>query len=299
MSAIALYDEALDRLGRGDEVGVAEALKTEAAHNTELLEQQLTAEPESDAGTAEEQVQAFLTAHDEANERLLAAAFPAIEYGSERLLSAVGRAAAHFVRPSAQMRGGSMPRPGAATVVAGRVLWAMATYALFCDRTEAVAALDSITVRPPDEDQDGVPAFGRTEFRYPHALSGNAGNSYEHYRSWLTERALVAERLPLLATGLNDFFAEADLLLALRMISVVHRRTYSGGAEAPTIRRLADRFRDPRQRPGLTALFRVGDAALDELVELGYRQNLEYDRNRFWSGLPASFLVADLPDLSA
>ena len=81
---------------------------------------------------------------------------------------------------------------------------------------EAVAVLDSITIRPPDEDREGVPAFGRTEFRYPQVLSGNAGNSYEHYRSWLGERSLVAERLPLFATGLNDVFAETDLLLALR-----------------------------------------------------------------------------------
>jgi hypothetical protein len=299
VSAIALYDEALERLGRGDEVGVAEALKTEAANNTELLEQQLTVEPESDAGTAEEQVQAFLSAHDEANERLLAAAFPAIEYGSERLLSTVGRAAAHLVRPTVQVRGGSTLRPAAATVVAGRVLWAMATYALFCERTEAVAAIDSFTIRPPDEDTEGVPMFARRAFRYPDALSRNAGNSYEHYRTWLAERPLVAERLPLFVTGLDDLFAEADMLLALRMISVVHSRTYSGGVEAPTVRRLADRFRDPRQRPGLAALFRTGDDQLDVVVESCYRQHLDDDQNRFWAGRPASFLVADLPELSA
>jgi hypothetical protein len=79
VSAIALYDKVLERLGRGDEVGVAETLKTEVAANTELLEQQLTAESEGETGTAEERVQAFLAAHAEANERLLAAAFPAIE----------------------------------------------------------------------------------------------------------------------------------------------------------------------------------------------------------------------------
>jgi hypothetical protein len=294
--AIAVYNELLERLGRGDEVGVAETLKTEVAANAELLEQELTAEPQGEAGTAEERVQSFLAAHDEANERLLAAAFPAIEYGSERLVAAVGRAAAHVVRPSVQVRSGSALRPGAAIVVVGRVLWGIATYALFCNRTEAVAALDSITIRPPDEDKEGVPVFGRREFRYPHVLGGNAGNSYEHYRSWPSERALVAERLPLFATDLDDTFAETDLLLALRMISVVQHRTYSGGAEAPAVRRLSDRFRDPRQRPGLTALFRINDAGLDELVEPCYRQHLEYDRNRFWDGLPTSFPVQEATD---
>jgi hypothetical protein len=209
VTAIALYDELLERLGRGDEVGVAETLKTEVAANAELLEQQLTAEPQGETGTAEERVQVFLAAHDEANERLLAAAFPAIEYGSERLLSAVGRAAAHVVRPSAQVRSGSTLRPDAAIVVAGRVLWGIATYALFCNRTEAVAALDS-TIRPPDEDREGVPVFGRREFRYPHVLGGNAGNSYQHYRSWLSERTLVGERLPLFAAEFDDIFAETD-----------------------------------------------------------------------------------------
>jgi len=167
----------------------------------------------------------------------------------------------------------------------------MATYALFCNRTEAVGTLDSVTIRPPDEDQNGVPAFGRTEFRYPSVLAGNAGNSYEHYRTWLAERPLVTERLPFFAADLDDVFAETDLLLALRMISVVQHRTYSGGAESPAVRRLADRFRDPCQRPGLAALFKVDDGGLDEAVELCYRQHLEYDRNRFWDGLPAGFLV--------
>jgi hypothetical protein len=291
VTAITLYDEQLERLGRGDEVGVVETLKTEVVAKAELLGQQLTAEPQGEPGTAEERVQVFLAAHDEANERLLATAFPAIEYGSERLVSAVGRAAAHVVRPSAQVRSGSVLRPGAAIVVAGRVLWGIATYALFCNRTEAVAALDSIIIRPPDEDREGVPVFGRREFRYPHVLGGNAGNSYEHYRSWLFERALVAERLPLFAMDLDGTFAETDLLLALRMISIFQYRTYSGGAEATAVRRLSDRFRDPRQRVGLAALFRIDDAGLNELVEMCYRQHLEYDRNRFWDDLPTSFLV--------
>jgi hypothetical protein len=172
----------------------------------------------------------------------------------------------------------------------------MATYALFCNRTEAVAALDSITIRRPDENRESVPVFGRREFRYPHVLDGNAGNSYEHYRSWLSERAFAGERLPLFAAELDDIFAETDLLLALRMMSVVQHRTYSGGAEAPVVRRLSDRFRDPRQRPGLTALFRIDDAGLDELVEPCYRQHLEYDRNRFWDGLPTSFLLQEGAD---
>lgn len=76
MSVSALYDETLERLWRGDEVGVAETLKSEAAANVELLEQQITAEREGETDTtAEERVQSFLTAHDDVNERLLAAVF--------------------------------------------------------------------------------------------------------------------------------------------------------------------------------------------------------------------------------
>ena len=293
MTAIALYDEALEKLGRGDEVAVAEMLKAEAAANAALLEGHITTDAEAQAGNDDEEVQAFFAAHDEANERLLAAAFAAIEYGSERALSTIARPTAHFIRPSTQMRGVSMARQSAAVVVAARVLWAMATYALFCDRTQAVAVLDGITIRPPDEDREGVPVFGRTEFRYPNALGGNAANSYEHYRTWLGERLLAGERLPLFAAGFDEVFAETDLLLALRLISIRRHRTYSGGAEPPTVRRLADRFRDVRQRPGLSALFRVSNEQLDELVESCYRRDLEYDRNRFWGGLSSTFLVPD------
>jgi hypothetical protein len=124
-------------------------------------------------------------------------------------------------------------------------------------------------------------------------LSGNAGNSYEHYRNWLSERPLVTDAVALFAAELDETFAEADLLLALRMISITRHRTYSGGAQPFAVPRLADRFRDPRQRPGLTALFRVGDDELDELVEACYQQNLEFDRNRLWGGLPARFLLEE------
>ncbi|MEX2210614.1 MAG: hypothetical protein WD689_02465 [Gaiellaceae bacterium] len=68
---------------------------------------------------------------------------------------------------------------------------------------------------------------------------------------------------------------------------------YSGGAEPHTVQRLTDRFRDPRQRPGLAALFRTEADELDELVEPCYRQHLEYDHHRFWGGLPAIFLLPD------
>jgi hypothetical protein len=77
------------------------------------------------------------------------------------------------------------------------------------------------------------------------------------------------------------------------VISVLQHRTYWDGAEPPTVRRLANRFRDPRQRPGLAALFRVGKDKLDDLAESCYRQYLEYDHNRFWGGLPGAFIVPE------
>jgi len=56
-----------------------------------------------------------------------------------------------------------------------------------------------------------------------------------------------------------------------------------------TISTLATKF----SAPGLAALFRIGEDQLDASVDSCYREHLEYDRNRFWGGLPTSFLVPD------
>jgi hypothetical protein len=290
VSAIQRYEEALLSLGRGDEVGVAEMLKQEAVANAELVEKEIPETPSGEPGSTEEQVQALLAIHDEANERFIALGFAVIEHGSERLLSILTRSLAHVIIRTAPTGSSAAVRPAIAAVVGGRLLWALGTYALGCDRLEALVALGRITVRVPHNVNESMSVFGQSEFRYPQALGGNAGRSYEHYLSWLRERRLVQDRLPMFAAVLEEVFAETDLLLALCMIGYLNRRTYSGGVARGTIHRLAHRFSDSAQRPALAALFESRDSELNNRVDECYRQHLEYDRNRLWrDDLPETF----------
>lgn len=291
MSAIALYEEAMERLGRGDQVGVAEMLKHEAVVNAELIEQQITESSSSEPSSDAEQLQAFLAAHDEANERFLALGFAVIEYVGGRLASILTRSVAYVIERTAQERTGREQRPGAAAVVVGgRLIWALSSYAFACDRVEVIASLARITIQPPDELREVTAVFARRAFRYPPALGGNAGNSYEHYLNWLRETSLVKDRLPMFATNLGQVFAETDLLLALRMISHVNHRTYSGGVSTETIRRLGRRFGDQRQRPALAALFESADEELNERVNASW-ELVEFERDRFWrEDFPEPFL---------
>jgi hypothetical protein len=115
--------------------------------------------------------------------------------------------------------------------------------------------------------QRGYAGLRPIGFRYPQALGGNPGRSYEHYLSWLRERRLVQDRLPTFAAVLEEVFAETDLLLALCMIGYLNRRTYSGGVARGTIHRLARRFSDSAQRAALAALFESPDDELNNRVD--------------------------------
>lgn len=291
MSAVALYEQALERLGRGDHVGLAEMLKREAVINAEIIEQTIGQSPSGEPSSIEVQVQAFLAAHDEANERFLALAFAAIEYGDGPLSSILMRSVAHVIERTAQERAGpERQRAAAAVVVGGRLIWAVNSYAAACEKLEMIATLARITIQPPDELREVTPIFARRAFRYPQALDGNAGNSYKHYYNWLRERSLVKDRLPLFAASLDQAFAETDLLLALRMVGHINHRTYSGGVSTETIRRLQRRFGDQRQRPALAALFECSEEGLNERINSCW-ELVEFERDRFWrEDLPGTFL---------
>jgi hypothetical protein len=291
LSAIALYDEALEHLSRDDNVGLAEMLKREAVVNAEIIEQAIAQSPSGEPTSNEEQVQALLATHDEANERLLALAFAAIEYGEGSLFSILMRSLAHVIERTAQERAGpERQRAVAAVVVGGRLIWAASSYAAACDKLEVIATLARITIQPPDEVRAVTPIFARRAFRYPQALDSNADNSYKHYLNWLRERSLVKDRLPMFSASLEQVFAEIDLLLALRMIGYLNHRTYSGGVSTETIRRLQRRFEDQGQRAALATLFESSEEGLNERINT-YWELLEFPRDRFLrEDFPGSFL---------
>lgn len=67
-------------------------------------------------------------------------------------------------------------------------------------------------------------------------------------------------------------------------------------AAAPTPPATAIRPSRARTDRRFLTLFNTSDQGLDEVVESCYREHLEYDRNRVWDGLPASFVVVE-PDV--
>jgi len=289
MSAVPVYDEALERLGRGDRVAALEELKRRAVSLAQRLEQQLGAEQE-DAATDEERRDAFLEAASEPAEELIAAAIPLIEYGGADDHAAVAQALQHVVDRVAAAEGAPQISQISAVVVLGRIVWSLATYTLSCRRLDALVALASVGTLPRYYDERPVlPVIDDRSYRYPAALGGNAGHSYRNYQEWLATRELVRERLAYLAVALELTFGEADLLLALRMHGQNRGRTYSGGMRNNIVRRLALRFRDRRQRQYLAEFFGVHDAALDELVDGAYVA-LEHDRDLMAPDLPARML---------
>lgn len=288
MSAVSIYDEAIERLGRGDRIAAREELKRRAVGFAQALEERLVVEPEAGT-TSEQQRDAFLTAVTEPAEGLLAAALPLVEYGGADDHAAIAQALQHVVdRGISEGRGGRIAQISAVVAVA-RLVWAMATYALTSRRIDALVALASVGTLGRYEERPMLSIVDDRRYRYPEALGGNAGNSYRDYREWLGARQLVAERLPYLSAALEATFGEADLQLALRMQAQFPRRTYSGGMRSSIVRRLALRFRDPQQRRHLIDFFGVDDGQLDERVDGAYVQ-LEHDRDFMAPDLPARML---------
>jgi len=100
------------------------------------------------------------------------------------------------------------------------------------------------------------------------------------------ESALCPYRYELFATEVSESFDEADLMLAMRA-AVEHNGMYCASLETRTVRRLADRLRDPSCRAGLATVFRTTDAELDDTLEHAFARvttdQYRFDRPRtFW-----------------
>lgn len=288
MSAIEVYDQVIEQLGRGNRIAAREELKQRAVALAQRLEEQLSVEPDAET-TAEQQRDAYLSAATKPAEDLLAASLPLLEYGDADDHAAIGEALQHVIdRGISEDRGGRIPRISAVVAVA-RLVWGTATYALTARRVDALPALAAVGTLTRYDDRPMLSIVDDRGYRYPDALGGSAGHSYGDYQEWLAPRELVAQRLPYLNAALEATFGETDLLLALRMQAQFPGRTYSGGMRNNIVRRLALRFRDPRQRMHLIGFFGVDDHQLDEHVDGAYVQ-LEHDRDLMALDLPARML---------
>lgn len=264
--------QVLAELGRGDEVAVAERLKNVALAFVSAIE-----ERPADGQLTDEGVAAVLEATSVAGEDFLAIALPIVEYGRHAALDALPRALRHIALATSAART-DMSAPRVAAVPAlGRLVWALAAYALHCDWPAALVATARARVRVPFTDDDVQPVVALTELRYPQALGGNAGNSFNNYHEWLQGLALL-ERFPFFAADLEEAFLEGDLLLAM-LCGRFRNRVYTGARTRDAVRRLAARVDDAAQREALEQLF-PGEGDLQARLERAYAAT-EGDRNRF------------------
>jgi hypothetical protein len=275
--------EILDELGRGDEIAVAERLKDEAVAFAGLLDDM----PGDDGQLTSERVQELLAATSSAGESFLTVAFPVVEYADRAALETLPRALRQVTMTTAAARTDQTARRVAAVPAVGRLVWALAGFALHCDRPAALAILARARIRVPFYD-DVEPVIALTALRHPDAFGQNAGVAFRDYYEWLAQLDLL-EQYPLFRTELDAALLEVDLVLAM-CTSRFRGRIYSSGRARDTVRRFTARIEDAAQRQALEDLF-PGDGELEDRLEHAYAAT-EGDRNRFERG-PASLFSED------
>jgi hypothetical protein len=137
--------EILEELGRGDEIAVAERLKAEAVALAAVLDDL----PGDDRQLTAERVQELLAATSSASASFLTVALPVVEYGEGVALATLPRALRQVTLATAAARTDQTARRVAAVPAIGRLVWALAAFALHCDRPAALVTLARARVRVP------------------------------------------------------------------------------------------------------------------------------------------------------
>jgi hypothetical protein len=279
-----LKAEILAELGRGDEVAVAERLKATAVALVAVIEGLDEAVP-----AAGERLPQVLAATSDAGEAFLGVAFPVLEYGRAASLDALPKALRHVALATSGARSDQGATRVAATVAGGRLTWALAAFALSCDRPDALAAANRALVVVPFGNGEVEPVISLRSLRFPDALGRNAGNSFADYHDWLHGLTLLDD-YPLFASEFEVAFDEGDLVLAM-LLGRLHGAVYARGRSRESAQRLAARSRDEAQRPGLEALFPGADG-LEERLDAAYRAT-ESDQRGFDRGPAGLFEAAE------
>lgn len=279
-----LKAEILAELGRGDEVAVAERLKAAAVALASVVDRVDEAVPEG-----RERLTQVLAATSDGGEALLAVAFPVLEYGRDRSLEALAPALRHVALATSAGGTDRAATRVAATVALGRLAWALAAFALNCDRPEDLVAASRAQVAVPFSNGEIEPVISLQALRYPDALGGDAGNAFADYHDWLAGLPLLAE-YPLFVAEFDIAFEEGDLVLAM-MLGRLRGRVYARGRVRRSAQRFAARAADGAQRAGLEALF-PGDGTLEERLDAAYGAT-ENDYRDFDRGPAALFEVEE------
>jgi hypothetical protein len=286
MTVTEIRAELLDRLGKGDDVFAAETLKERAA----ALAEALAGVEESAEGTLEERARILLEQVDQQGFEFLAVLLPLVEYGRSQALDVLPRALRHVARRTSLSEVQSSLPLIAATLVIGRLVWAMTAYSLHCGRLDALTSAWRATVSSRYEDRLPAPLLADTGLRHPDVFGQDADKGYQDYREWLRTSDLIG-CYPLFAAELDEIFAEADFLIALRTACASRWNVYSHGFSGATVIRLRGRLADGREREQLARFFSVGDGELDEMLAEGYSR-LKVDP-RGWERPPAQLFTEE------
>jgi hypothetical protein len=205
-------------------------------------------------------------------EQVVAAAIPLLQYASPNALGDVPLALQRIADAIGWEVQHSDPS-GLVRVSLARLLWSLTAMALALDRVELLPLLNRI-VLPVRYGTASVGAVADTTLRYLAFHEGSAGKTYEALSEWFASLpALDDYKLLTIRDGLTPAFAEADLLLGLRLLAERERDVYCEGAaleSRPAEQRLTRRLADPAQAPALAAFYGVKSAELRELLAERY-----------------------------
>jgi hypothetical protein len=148
----------------------------------------------------------------------------------------------------------------------GRLVWALAAFALHCDRPAALVSLSRAAMRVPYDD-DITPVMTLIALRHP----THSGKTLA-WRSRTTTTGLRPSTCfsvyPVLRGELDAAMLEADLVLAM-CTARFRSHVFSRGHVREAVQRLTARVGDATQRRGLQELF-PGEIDLEARLERAY-----------------------------
>ena len=193
-------------------------------------------------------------------------ALPVVEYGEGVAVETLARVLRQVALATAAARTDQTARRIAAVPVVGRLVWALAAFALHCDRPASLVALGRARVRVPFR-EDVEPVLALRALRHPDAFRQGAGAAFRDYHEWLS-RLDVLEQYPVFRAELEEALLEADVVLAMYS-SRFRDRIYSEGRTQDSVRRFTARVDDAAQRQAIEHLF-PGEGTLESRLEQAY-----------------------------
>jgi hypothetical protein len=257
--------EILAELGRGDEVAVAERVKSAAHELAQLLDEL----PGNDNALTADRVDELQAQASPAAEAFLGVSFPVVEYGRGFAVDALPRALQEIASATAAAPPENARNRYALIPTVGRIVWSLTAYALHCDRPKIIVALARGRIEVPSSDGQVMPAIALQSLRHPDVLAQDANVAFQNYCEWLAGLELL-QAYPTFAVGRDACVCEADLVLA--MLSAHYRGdTYSQGWTRFVVRRFSERLNDLQQRAAFDELF-AGERDFEERIDSAYQQ---------------------------